>query len=89
MLAEEQPQFYFAVAQQPDIVNTALLDGNTVSHEFVFHSVNNSLVSRQLEGAVSNPIDKPRNFSCSASANNVVILSGKCIHYYYNVITTA
>lgn len=34
MLAEEMPQFYFIVAQQPDIVNTAFLDGSPVSRPF-------------------------------------------------------
>ena len=73
---EEQPRFFFTVAQRPDIVNTAFLDGNPVSRSFTYHSVNNSVITRQLNGVVSNPINNPTNFTCSASVDQLVILSG-------------
>lgn len=76
MLAEEMPQFYFIVAQQPDIVNTAFLDGSPVSRPFTFRSINNSAISRPLNGDISDLI-MPQNFSCLVSARTVVILSGK------------
>ena len=69
------PQFYFTVAQQPDIVNTAVLDRNPVSRYFTFRSINNSAITRPLRGDVSESI-LPVNFSCSVSANNAVMLSG-------------
>ena len=74
---EEEPSFYFTVAQQPDIANTAFLDGNTVSRNFTFRSINNSVITRPLNGAVSNNIEKPMNLGCSASTDMIVILSGK------------
>lgn len=73
----DQPRFYFAVAQQPDILNTAFLDGDRVVRSFVFRSLNSSAVTREIDSGLSNLINKPENFTCSASGDSVVILSGE------------
>ena len=69
-----EPQSYFVVAQQPDIVNTIPLTNEEVSHSISLMTISNTVVEDK-NSAVSR-VTSASNFECSTD-NPAVITSSK------------
>jgi len=83
-LGTVEPQFYFAVAQQPDIPNIPKLNElMTVSRNITLHTIDNTVAVDRLgsqQSGVSVPVQfpNPYGFACSPSDANVLRVAGKC-----------
>ena len=77
-LGTVEPQFYFAVAQQPDIPNIPKLNElMTVSRNITLHTIDNTVAVDRLgsqQSGVSVPVQFPNQhgFACSPSDTNAV-----------------
>ena len=47
-----EPEYYFVVARQPDIVNTAVLNGARVTHDITVRVIQNSIATETVEFGV-------------------------------------
>lgn len=83
-LGTVEPQFYFAVAQQPDIPNIPKLNElMTVSRNITLHTIDNTVAVDRLgsqQSGVSVPVQFPNQhgFACSPSDANALRVAGKC-----------
>ena len=69
-----QPQWYFVVAQQPDIINTIPLTNEEVSHSMSLMTISNTVVEDK-NSAVSR-VTSASNFECTPD-NIAVATSSK------------
>lgn len=78
-MAEEQPRFYFAAVQQPDIVNTAALNGNSVSQPITLYTINDSVATQPLEENNVDLLQSPNTYgiSCTSTDSSAATLSGE------------
>lgn len=73
----DAPEYFFAVVQQPDIVNTALLNGAAVSKTIRYFALNSSVSTRRESIAEEIPSPTSVGTSCTTQApSNVIVLSG-------------
>ena len=70
-LAAEQPFYYFAAVQQPDIVNTADLNGNAVSRSIELYTINNSVATQPLQGGTVDLLQSPNTFGVNCFSSDV------------------
>ena len=86
--AQVQDVFYFAVAQQPDIVNVADLNGATTTRSISLQSISNRITMATPEVfptlEQSSPIPSPLSvgITCQASDPTVGISSGESVYLY-------
>ncbi len=91
IVASEVPRYFFAVARQPDIVNTARLNGIPVTHSVQYFTLNNSVDTLNLTGRDAiNEITSGSalNINCMTQDSTAIRLLGKserqldqCIYY--------
>ena len=82
-MAAEEPEYYFAVARQPDLVNTALLDGNDVFRLIRYFSMSNSVATTSIVGRnIAEEILSPASLGvvCSAQIPGAISLSGTYVY---------
>ena len=73
-------QYFFAVAQQPDIVNTAWLNGEEVTHPITVRAIFNTIAVEplSLERDTSTPINpSDHGITCSTSDATALQLVGE------------
>lgn len=74
-MVTDAPEYFFAVAQQPDIVNTALFNGVTVSQTIRYFTMNSSVSTRSEAMAEEITSLAGVGGSCSAQVS-AISLSG-------------
>ncbi len=98
--AQVQDIFYFAVAQQPDIVNVALLNGATTTRSISIQSISNQItmatpeVFPSLEQSSTIMSPPSMGITCQSSEPSIRVSSGKplqitrCVYYTRKVYAT-
>ena len=79
-MEERAPRYFYVVSRQPNLVNTALLDGRTVMSTVTLVLLDNDLASRSLSsGNVGEMAEfSQHNVMCtSTNTTNILIHSGK------------
>lgn len=76
-MVADAPEYFFSVARQPDIVNTARLNGVDVSRSISYLVMNTSVATRSsLEINITEQTASPASLGVECQAPSEILLSG-------------